>query len=129
MKDYSKPCLKEDKPVHLILYEGTNDLASENNVERIAKSIADLAKGLVADDRNISISSIISRNDKLNGKTAEVNSYLERICSNVNMHFIDNARVINPKSYLNYSKLHLNLKGLAKLCDLFMNSIKKMYSI
>ena len=110
MKDYSKPCLKEDKPVHLILYEGNNDLASENNKEKIAKSIADLAKGLVADDRNISISSTIPRNDKLNGKAAEINSYLERMCSNVNMHFIDNARVINPNSYLNYSKLYLNLR-------------------
>ena len=43
MKDYSKPYIKEDKPDHLILHVGTNDLASENNSERIAKSIADLA--------------------------------------------------------------------------------------
>ena len=47
MKDYSKPCIKEDKPDHLMLHVGTNDLASGNTAERIAKSIADLAKGLV----------------------------------------------------------------------------------
>ena len=45
------------------------------------------------------------------------------------MHFIDNARVINPKRHLNNSKLHLNLKGSAKLSDVFINSIKKMYPI
>ena len=84
------------------------------------KSIVDLAKGLVADDRTISVSSIVQRNDKLNGKAA---------VQNVNMRFIDNARVINPKKYLNNSKLHLNLKGSAKLRDLFINSIRKMYSI
>ena len=128
MKDCSKPCIKEDKPDHLILHVRTNDLASENNTERIAKSIADLAKGLVANDRTTSVSSIVPRNDKLNGKAAGVNSYLERMCSNVNVHFINNARVINPKRHLHNSKLHFNLKGSAKLRDLFINSIKKMYT-
>ena len=45
------------------------------------------------------------------------------------MHFIDNAKVTNPKKHLNNSKLLLNLKALAKLCDLFINSIKKIYSV
>ena len=78
LKDYSKPCIKEDKPDYLILHVGTNDLESENNAERIAKSIVDLAKGLAIDDRHISVSSIVPRNNKLNGKATEVNSYLER---------------------------------------------------
>ena len=94
-----------------------------------AKSFIDLSKGLVADDCTISVSSIVPRNDKLNSKAAEVNFYLERMCSNLNMHFIDNAKVTNPKQHLNNSKLLLNLKALAKLCDLFINSIKKIYSI
>ena len=81
MKDYSKPCIKEDRPHHTILHVGTNDLASENNAERIAKSIENLAKGLVANDRTISVSSIVPRNDTLNGKAAEVTSYLQRMCS------------------------------------------------
>ena len=93
--------------------------------ERIAKPIVDLAKGLVADERTISVSSIVPRKDKLNGKVEEVNSYLQRMCSNVNMLFIDNARAINPERHLNNSKLHLNLKGSAKLSDVFINSIKK----
>ena len=52
----------------------TNNLAPENNAERIAKSIIDLTKSLVVDDRTISVSSIVPRNDKLNGKVTEVNS-------------------------------------------------------
>ena len=80
MKDYSKPCIKEDQPDHIMLHVGTNYLASENNAERTAKSIVDLAKGLVADDCTISVSSIVPRNDKLSGKAAEVNCYLQRMC-------------------------------------------------
>ena len=36
---------------------------------------------------------------------------------------------IDLKKNLNNSKFHLNLKGSAKLRDLFINSVKKMYSI
>ena len=81
MKDYSKPCIKEDRPHHIILHVQTNGLAPENNAERTVKFIVDLAKGLVANDRTISVSSIVPRNDTLNGKTAEVTSYLQRMCS------------------------------------------------
>ena len=52
-------------------------------------------------DRPISVSSIVPRNNKLNSKAAEANSYLEYMCSNVNVHFIDNAGVMNPKKHLN----------------------------
>ena len=58
---------------------------SENDTERIAKSIAKWAKDLVADNCTVSVSSIVPRNDKLNGKAAEINPYLEMMCSNVNM--------------------------------------------
>ena len=88
-----------------------------------------LAKGLVVVDRTISVSSIVPKNDKLNGNSAEVNSYSERVCSNEDMHFIDNAGVINSKKHLNNSKLQLHLKGSARLRDLFMNSIKKVYLV
>ena len=99
MEDYPKPCIKEDKRDHLILHVGTNGLASQNNAEKILKSIVDLAKYLVTDDRTISFSRIVPKNDKLNSKAAEENSYVERICSNVNMHFIDITRVINLLSF------------------------------
>ena len=99
MEDYPKPCIKEDKRDHLIPHVGTNGLASQNNAEKILKSIVDLAKCLVTDDRTISFSRIVPKNDKLTSKAAEKNSYVERMCSNVNMHFIDIARVINLLSF------------------------------
>ena len=85
MEVYPKPCIKEDKRDHLLPHVETNGLASQNNAEKILKSIVDLAKCLVTDDRTI--------------KAAEENSYVERMCSNVNMHFIDITRVINLLSF------------------------------
>ena len=43
MKDYAKPCIREDNPDHIILYVGTNKLSSENDAERVGKSIGDLS--------------------------------------------------------------------------------------
>ena len=71
MKDYSKPCIKEGKLDHLMLHVGNNDLASKHKAERIAKSIVDLAKSLVTDDRTIIVSGIVPKNDKLNSKAAK----------------------------------------------------------
>ena len=53
--DY-KPCLQESKPDQV----GSNDIASENNVDRIAKSVADLAKNAVKHYCSVIISSIIT---------------------------------------------------------------------
>ena len=81
---------------------------------------------MAADDRNItlSVSSLAPRNDKLNSKAAEANFYLEKMCSNVSILFIDNARVINPKKHLINSKLQLNFKGSAKLRNLLKTQSK-----
>ena len=49
MKDYAKPCIREENPDHIILDVGTNDLSSENNAERVGKSIVDLAKSLLSE--------------------------------------------------------------------------------
>ena len=34
MKDYIKPCIREEQPDHVILHVGTNNLSSEQNAER-----------------------------------------------------------------------------------------------
>ena len=43
MKDSVKPCIRGKNPDHTIMHIGTNDLNSENNSEKVAKSIVDLA--------------------------------------------------------------------------------------
>ena len=46
------------------MHVGTNDFNSENNPERVVKSIVDLAKGVVSEKREVPVSGIILRNDK-----------------------------------------------------------------
>ena len=41
MKDYTKPCTREENPDHIILHVGTNDLISGNSPKRVGKSIVD----------------------------------------------------------------------------------------
>ena len=53
MKDYAKPCIREDNPDHIILHVGTNELSSENDAERVVKSIADLAKSLLSESYHL----------------------------------------------------------------------------
>ena len=73
MKDYVKPCLRENDPKNVILHVRTNDLNSELPPERIAKSIVDVAKNIQSDTRKVSISGIVPRNDNFNNKAMEVN--------------------------------------------------------
>ena len=37
MKNYAKPCIREDNPDHIILHFGTNELSSKYNTERVGK--------------------------------------------------------------------------------------------
>ena len=75
------------KPDHVFLKVGTNDLASENNAERIAKSIVDLAKKFfVKDHCSVSISRIVPRNDNLNTKAERVNVFLRIMCSHLQIY-------------------------------------------
>ena len=50
MKDYSKPCIKEEKLDHLMLHVGTNDLASEHKAERISWTVKQQSKFLFKKD-------------------------------------------------------------------------------
>ena len=53
MKDYAKSCIREDNPDHIILHVGTNELSSENDAERVGKSIAYLAKSLLSESYHL----------------------------------------------------------------------------
>ena len=81
MKDYAKPCIREENPDHIILHVGTNDLSSENNVERVCKSIVDLVKSLLFENRKVIISGIIPQNDQWNIKAEEVNNHMKEMCA------------------------------------------------
>ena len=80
IKDDMKPSLREN-PDHFVLHIGTNDLNSDRSPELIAKSITDVGSSLKNDSHDVSISSIVVRNDKFKEKAAQVNENLERLCA------------------------------------------------
>ena len=82
-----------------------------------------LAKEVKASKLDVSISSIIPRNDNWNNKVMEVNSYLKDLCKSNDVPFISNT-TINPKKHLNDSRLHLNSKDSNKLRDNFVRYLK-----
>ena len=114
MKDYVKPCIRENDPDHVIMHVGTNEMNSELPPERTAKSVTDVAKNVKTDTRSVSISGIISHNDNFNNKVMEVNKELAKMCKREKFQFLENSN-INPKAHLNKSKVHLNRNGYIKL--------------
>ena len=64
MKDHMKASMRE-KPDHIILQVGTNDLNSDRQPDLIVKSIVDLTITLKNNSQNVSVSNIIMRNDSL----------------------------------------------------------------
>ena len=53
MKDYMKPCIRENDPDHVIFHVGTNDFPSNKKAKCIAKSIVSLAKEVKASKLDI----------------------------------------------------------------------------
>ena len=63
MKDYAKPCIREDNLDHIILHVGTNESSFESDAGRVRKSVVDLVKSLLSESRKVTISGIIPRNE------------------------------------------------------------------
>ena len=72
LKDHVKPSLRKNMD-HFALHMGTNDLNSDRSLELIAKSITDVGSSLKNDSFDVSISSIVVRNDKFKEKATQVN--------------------------------------------------------
>ena len=52
---------RRDSRLYIFMHVGANDLNSENNTEKVAKSIVDLVKGMVSEKRKVAISGIITK--------------------------------------------------------------------
>ena len=78
MKDYIKPCIRENNPDHVIIFVGTNELDSERQADMIAKSIIEV----------VNTSGIVSRNDNFNIKALSVNDELLKMCREAKLDFI-----------------------------------------
>ena len=127
MKDYAKPCIREDNLDHIILHVGTNESSFENDAGRVGKSIVDLVKSLLSESRKVTIYGIIPQNEQWNDKVEQVNKHLKEICSSVNMDYIDHFKNFSPKRNLNNSKLHLNEKGSWKVNNIFVSYLSDSF--
>ena len=69
------------------------------------------------------VSSIVTRNDNLNGKVESVNEILKKTCESRNIGFIDHNNICNVN--LNGSNVHLNQDGNVKFTKNFVSAVKK----
>ena len=90
MKDYVKPCIRDNDPEHIFLHAETNDLNSKHISERMEKSSVDLANSLISEKKRFTISGMIPRIDEWNDKMEDVNSHLTDMCKTLNSDLIDN---------------------------------------
>ena len=117
MKDYLKLSLRKN-PDHFVLHVGTNDLDSDRSPNLITKSIVDVAPSLKTDKRDVTISNIITRNDRFMAKANVVNKCLTELCFERNFLLTDHSKILKLQ-HLNGSKLHLNKRGTPTLQNTF----------
>ena len=87
MKDYVKPSIREKKS-GLRYFPWWNKWAnSELPPKRIVKSIIDVAKNTLSDNRIFSMSGILPRNDSFNIKVMVVNKKLSKMCEKEKLIF------------------------------------------
>ena len=122
MHDYIKPSLKYD-PEQIIIHIETNDLRREKEPNEIAEEILQLALNIETDENDVSISTILPRNDELNEIGMMVNDVLKLKCSEYNIGFMDNNN-FKANVHLNSSGIHLNFKGNAMLAKNILSHIK-----
>ena len=128
MNDYIKPCIRESTPDHIIFYVGINNLPLNKDPNNIAQLIIRLAKSVVTDNRDVTVSNITPRNDQWKNKVTEVNDCLISMCRDENIPFINYTNVIDTKKNLNNSKLHLNTKGYIEIRDNFAKYLRNLSS-
>ena len=93
MNDNVKPCIRESNPGHIIFHVGTNDPPLDKGPNSVAQSIIRLAKSVVTDNRDVTVSSIIPRNDKWKNKVTEVNDCFISMCRDENIPFISQRKI------------------------------------
>ena len=110
-----------------VLHVGTNDLDSNRSSDLIAKSIDDVASSLKTDKHGVTISNIITGNDRFMAKAKEVNKCLTELCFDRNVLLIEHSKTLQSQ-HLNGSKLHLNRRGTPILQNTFTEVLSSIFS-
>ena len=95
-------------------------------MQKIAKSIVDLAMSAKPPTCDVSISNIITRKDKHQHKAKIVNNHLKEMCTNKNINLIDHSKNIKHQN-LNKPKLHLTKRGTNILSTTFVLEISDIF--
>ena len=109
-EDRLKLALREN-PDHFVLHVGTNELDSDRSPDPTAKSIVDVASSLETDKHEVTILSIITRNDRFMGKANEANKRLIELCFEKTFLLVGHSNILKSQ-HLNESKLRLNRRGI-----------------
>ena len=110
MKHRVVPC-KERQPAHVILHKGCNDIRSKDAPNVIANRIVELADTIQKEEREVTVSTLIPRNDsnELNEKTEAVNAELKEMCSQHDIDIIGHSN-LDRKIHVN-GNVHLSRAG------------------
>ena len=125
MKDHLKPSLREN-PDHFVLHVSINDLDYYRLPDLIPKSIVNVASSLKTDKHDVTISNIITRNDRFMEKANEVNKYLPELCFERSFLLIDHSKTIKYQHF-NGSKLHLNRRSTPILQNTFTKVLSSIF--
>ena len=100
MEDYVEQYIRDKNPDHIVIQVGTNDLNSENNPEKIAKSI--LQRVVISEKRKVAFSEIIFINGRWIKDAEEVKRHLKDMCKIATINCNDNSS-FNFKKHLSNS--------------------------
>ena len=78
---YEKPHkVNREKPDHIVLHMGTNDLVSDRPPDLIAKPIVNVASSMKNENHDVTVPNIITQADHFKEKANEVKDYLSKLC-------------------------------------------------
>ena len=100
---------------------GKNDVRSEDEPDKIANDIVDVAVTCKQTVCKVIISALLPHGDKFSDKAKEVNDNLKELCLSKNISLIEHHNFY-ARYRLNNSKLHPNRKGLGILVSNFLKS-------
>ena len=126
MKEHIKTTSRE-KPDHIVLHVGTNDLVSDQPLDLMVKSIVDVASSMKNENHDVTVSNIIAQVDHFKEKADEVNDYLSKLCMKRNIYLIDYSKTLKAQ-HLNGSKLHLNKRVASVLQNTVCKFISKNFN-
>ena len=124
MKHYVKST-REKQPAQIIIHVGTNDLPSNKNSDEVVNEIVEFAISIETNENNVVVSGIVSRKDRFNNKTKEVNENLKDKCEKHNLQLMQHNK-INPFCRTNAKGLHLNCYGEKQLTRNFKSRIENV---